>query len=130
MRALSRIQEPAYTALRIVVGLFLAIHGAQKLFGFVNPNPMPHFGSQLWWGGLIELLCGGLVALGIVTRTAAFLASGTMAVAYFQFHFKGDFADWSWLPVVNKGELAAVFSFVFLYIASRGPGRWALSRKW
>jgi len=74
-------------------------------------------------GGLIELVGGVLIALGIFTSIAAFIASGEMAVAYFMAHFKDGF----W-PIQNKGELAVLYCFVFLYIAMRGSGRWGVMR--
>jgi putative oxidoreductase len=122
-RLADRLEPLAYTALRVVAGLMFAFHGSQKLFGFPLDKAGPERFTQAWFGGVIELVTGVLMVLGLFTRAGAFLASGTMAVAYFQFHFKGDFAGWHWLPMVNKGELAALYAFVFLYIALRGPGR-------
>ena len=91
--------------------------------------PGPAVGSQLWFGGVIELVCGALIAVGLLTRLAALLASGTMAVAYIQFHWKFDFARSNWLPVINHGELAVLYSFVFLFIASRGGGCVSIDKK-
>jgi putative oxidoreductase len=92
----------------------------QKLFGILSTS-QPRMGTQLWFGGLIELVSGLAIAVGVFTSQAAFLASGTMAVAYTQFHWKlrggADF-----FPAINKGELALVYSVVFLYIACRGGG--------
>ncbi len=119
-RLLAPHASRAYMALRIVSGLLFAFHGVQKIFG-VFGGTSPDVGSQLWIGGLIELVTGLLIALGIGTRVAAFLASGTMAVAYFQFHWKFQFDD-NFFPAVNGGELAVVYCFVFLYIACRGAG--------
>src|SRR5688500_12827896 len=79
--------EIAYVLLRVVAGLMFAFHGVQKVFGVLTDH-QPPVGSQLWIGGLIELVCGFAIALGLLTPLAAFLASGTMAVAYFQFHWK------------------------------------------
>lgn len=115
----SRAAPYTYQALRIVAGVLFAFHGAQKLFGLYGRAPVV-VGSQLWTGAVIELVCGGLVALGLAVRPAAFLASGTMAVAYTQFHWKLGFAQGAWLPAVNKGELALVFAFLFLFFAARG----------
>lgn len=130
MRALrvSRFEPAAYAALRIVSGSLFAFHGAQKVFGWLSSKAPPAFGSQLWFGGLIELLGGSLIALGLFTRCAAFVASGTMAVAYTQFHWKLALSDWQWLPIVNKGELAALYCFVFLFIWLHGPGAASLDR--
>ena len=82
----------------------------------------PAVGSQMWIGGMIELVGGVLMAVGLFTRAAAFIASGTMAVAYVQFHWKlAGGADF--FPIVNKGEAALVYCFLFLYFACRGAGR-------
>ncbi|HVK72613.1 MAG TPA: DoxX family protein [Kofleriaceae bacterium] len=126
MRFLAKLQEPAYAGLRIVAGFLFLFHGVQKLFGWFTTNPTPAIFSQKWVGGGLELVCGVLIMLGLGTRLAAFIASGTMAVAYFQFHFKGELGDWHWLPIVNRGELAVLYCFVFLFIAARGPGKLAL----
>jgi putative oxidoreductase len=122
MNALARLEQPAYALLRIVSGALFALHGTQKLFNFPpSPHPIPQF-SQVWFGGVIELVCGVLIAIGLLTRPAAFLASGTMAVAYLQFHWKLQTEGLAWLPSVNQGELAVVYCFLFLFIAGRGGG--------
>ena len=123
---LSPRADGAYAALRIVAGLMFSVHGMQKLFGVLTEN-QPAVGSQLWVGGVIELVTGLLVAAGLFTTLAAFLASGTMAVAYFQFHWKLAL-DAQFFPVVNRGELAVLYCFVFLYIACRGPGPASVDR--
>jgi putative oxidoreductase len=125
-RFLERRAEPAYTLLRIVAGLMFAFHGAQKLFGVLTKF-QPPVGSQLWFGGIIELVTGIAIAAGIFTTLAAFLASGTMAVAYVQFHWKLG-AGARFLPAVNQGELAILYSLVFLYIACRVGGKWSVDR--
>jgi uncharacterized membrane protein YphA (DoxX/SURF4 family) len=84
-------------------------------------------GSQLWIGGLLELLGGAAILLGYRTRLAAFLCSGEMAVAYMQFHWKGHFGR-GFFPALNHGELAALYCFVFLFVATQGSGKWALDR--
>jgi putative oxidoreductase len=112
--------DAVYAAMRIVVGLLFAFHGMQKLFGVLSEH-QPAVGSQLWIGGIIELVAGLLIALGFFTVWAAFLASGTMAVAYVQFHWKFSFGS-DFFPTINRGELALVYAFVFLYIACRGAG--------
>lgn len=124
-KLLSPYTEAAYAALRIVTGLNFAFHGVQKLFGVLTDHAPPVF-SQIWVGGVIELVAGFAIALGIVTRCAAFIASGTMAVAYTQFHWKLQL-DQNFFPSVNKGELALIYAFVFLFIACRGPGRASLA---
>lgn len=90
-------ERPAFVALRIIAGTMFACHGLQKIFGLLGASSQPAFGSQLWVGGIIELVCGAAIALGLFTRVAALLASGTMGVAYVQFHWKLAFANWKWL---------------------------------
>ena len=111
--------------LRIVSAFLFIAHGAQKLFGFLAPpgapGPPPY--GQIWIGGAIEFFGGLLLLLGLFTRPVAFILSGTMAVAYFQMHAPGGF----W-PLQNKGELAAIYSFVFLFLAVAGGGEWSLDR--
>lgn len=134
-KSLTRLENHAYAALRIVAGAAFSFHGVQKILGWAAKNPTPAVGSQLWVGGVIELVCGSLIALGLFARPAAFLASGTMAVAYLQFHWKLAFADHRWLPAINRGELALVYCFLFLFVATRGAGvasldgRFALRKK-
>jgi putative oxidoreductase len=118
---LAPLTESVYAALRIIVGLLFALHGMQKIFGVLS-DFQPPVGSQLWIGGMIELVTGLLIAVGFLTAWAAFLASGTMAVAYIQYHWKFAF-DSNFFPVVNKGELALVYAFLFLFIACRGAGK-------
>lgn len=117
-----RVEGPAYAALRVVAGLAFSFHGMQKLFGWYSTHAMPAVGTQIWVGGVIELVCGLLIAAGLFARPAAFLASGTMAVAYIQFHWKLAFAAGAWLPAVNQGEPALLYCFLFLFIAARGAG--------
>jgi putative oxidoreductase len=116
--------ETTYALLRIVSGLMFTFHGVQKLFGYQSKF-QPPFGSQVWIGGVIELVCGLAIALGFYTRWAAFLASGTMAVAYLQFHWKLALGERLW-PAVNQGELALLYAFLFLFVSCRGGGKWAL----
>lgn len=117
--------DRAYAVLRIVSGLLFAFHGVQKLFGVLSEHPSPPVGSQIWIGGLIELAAGLAVALGAFTRWAAFLASGTMAVAYFQFHWKPQGAA-AVFPGVNGGEPAVLYCFLFLLVACKGAGTWGV----
>jgi putative oxidoreductase len=119
--------EVAYALLRIVSGALFTFHGVQKIFGVLSTSH-PALFSQIWIGGLIELVAGALIALGIATTWAAFIASGQMAVAYTQFHWKLAF-DSHFFPAINKGELAVLYAFVFLFVACRGNGRWSLGRK-
>ena len=108
--------------LRIVTGLMFMQHGAQKIFGFPAPARGPfELMSQMGIGGVLELVGGALIVLGLFTRPVAFILSGMMAVAYFQFH-----APQSLYPLVNQGELAALYCWVFLYLAFAGGGAWSL----
>ncbi len=127
MKFLAPFEARAYALLRIISGFFFAFHGAQKLFG-VWSEFHPAAGSQIWIGGVIELAGGLLILLGFRTRWAAFICSGTMAVAYAQFHWKFRF-DRNFFPGINEGELAAVYAFLFLFIACRGAGPWALDKQ-
>jgi putative oxidoreductase len=111
----------AYALLRIVVGLLFAMHGSQKLLGWPGDGQTVQLASLMGVAGIIELVGGLLIMVGFLTRIAAFLASGMMAVAYFMAH-----APQHALPIVNKGELAVVFCFVFLYIAAQGAGIWSI----
>lgn len=124
MKFLARFESPAYDLLRFFSGAMFSVHGMQKLFGVFTDHPMPPAGSQAWVGGIIELVCGIAIALGLFTRIAAFIASGEMAVAFFQFHIGGKLANWHWVPHLNGGELAVLYCFVFFYIATRGGGRY------
>jgi putative oxidoreductase len=110
----------AYALLRIVSGLMFAMHGTQKLFGFPTGSPVQVV-SLMGLAGVIELVTGVLIAVGFRTRWAAFLASGQMAVAYFMAH-----ASQSVYPIMNRGELAVLYCFVFLYMAAHGSGPWSL----
>ena len=113
------------SVLRIVAGFLFIAHGAQKLFGFLAPPgaPTPPLMSQIGIGGVLEFVGGLLLMLGLFTRPVAFILSGMMAVAYFQMHAPGGF----W-PLQNKGELAVLYCFVFLFLAVAGGGEWSLDR--
>ena len=119
-RYLGRFEPYLYAVLRIIAGFLFIWHGTQKLFGFPPPpgnQPAQPLSALMAVGGTIEFVCGLLILLGLFAGFAAFLASGMMAVAYFMAHASGGF-----LPLVNRGELAVLYCFVFLYIASRGSG--------
>lgn len=126
MQFLDKYTDTVYAALRIVSGAIFSIHGVQKIFGLLTDQTPPVL-SQLWIGGLIELVAGILIVVGFRTRIAAFIASGTMAVAYFQFHWKFRF-DENFFPAVNGGDAAILYCFVFLYIACKGAGILSLDR--
>jgi putative oxidoreductase len=113
-RLLGRVSPYTYAALRVVAGILFAFHGAQKLLGLFGGRQVTLM-SQMGLAGAIELGCGLLIAIGLLTSLAAFIASGEMAVAYFQAH-----APQGPIPIQNGGELAALYCFLFLYIASRG----------
>ena len=120
MNSLTRFADPVYCLMRLIVGLNFASHGGQLLFGMFGGMP----GSDkplLQLCGWIALVGGSLVAFGLLTRLAAFLASGTMAVAYFMVH-----ASHSFFPIVNEGELAVLYCWVFLFVLFHGPGRWSI----
>lgn len=122
-RFLAPYAPASYAILRIFLGLSFAFHGMQKIFGVFAKLPT-EFGTQMWWGGFIELVTGLLIAVGWRTTEAAFLASGTMAVAYIQFHWK--FAwDENFFPGLNEGEHSLLFAFPFLYVACFGAGKWS-----
>jgi putative oxidoreductase len=124
----ARLETISYAALRVVAGFMFLWHGSQKLLGFPAGKAAPEAFSQMWVGGLIELVCGSLITLGLLTRPAAFLASGMTAVAYIQFHWKGALGA-SFLPIVNKGELAVLYCFVFLLFCIRGAGPVSIDRQ-
>ncbi len=120
---LDRFSLPVLGIFRIVVGLLFALHGTAKLFGWpaTKSGAVPFGTWPYWWAGLIELVVGLLVALGLFTRLAALLGSGTMAYAYFTAHQ----AD-GVLPIQNGGELAVMYCFAFLLIAFAGAGAFAV----
>jgi putative oxidoreductase len=112
--------------LRIIAGFLIMQHGLQKIFGFPagpQPQPTPPLLSMMGFVGILELVGGILLIIGLFTRPAAFILSGMLAVAYFMAH-----APQGFWPVLNKGELAALYSFVFLYLAAAGGGEWSLDR--
>ena len=109
-----------YALLRIVAGLLFAQHGVQKLFGWLGGTQMP-LASQMGVAGIVEAFGGLAISLGLFTSPVAFIASGQMAVAYFQSHLPR--GVW---PIQNGGELAVLNCFLFLYIASRGSGKWSV----
>ena len=108
-----------YSLVRVVFGSLWVIHGLQK-YGVFGDEPL-EVASLRGVAGLIEIVAGTLIAVGLFTRPAAFIASGQMAAAYFISHLPRGF----W-PIENGGEPAVLFCFVFLYIASRGAGMWSI----
>lgn len=119
----NRYSEIAYALMRFMMGALFVCHGAQKLFGAFGQAAADK--PLMIAGGVIEFFGGLLIALGLLTRPAAFLASGMMAVAYFMAHAPG-----SLYPIKNHGELAVVLCFVFLYLAVAGGGRLSVDAVW
>jgi putative oxidoreductase len=110
--------------LRILVGLLFLEHGSAKLLGFPTPpSPQPAMMTLLWTQGVIELVGGLLIAVGFLTRPVAFILAGDMAVAYFMAHLPR-----SLFPLLNQGELAILYCFIFLLFFVAGPGRWSIDR--
>jgi putative oxidoreductase len=120
MNSLSRFADPVYCITRLIVGLLFASHGGQKILGFPPGGHGAGSGLMLL-GGWIELVCGLLIAVGLLTRVAAFIASGEMAVAYFMVHAKGGF-----FPIVNHGESAVFYCWFFFFAIFYGAGLWSL----
>ena len=112
-----------HSVLRIVAAFTYITHGTQKLFAMplAQPRPPVELMSQMGLAGVLEVFGGTLILLGLFTRPVAFILSGQMAVAYFQAHFPRSF----W-PVLNGGEPAVLFCFLYLYFAAAGPGPWSL----
>ena len=110
-----------HSLLRIVTGLLFAQHGAQKLFGWLGGQQVESLMSMMGIAGILELFGGILIIIGLFTRPVAFILAGEMAVAYFTAHLPNGF----W-PVVNQGELAALYCFIYLFFAAHGAGRWSL----
>ncbi len=124
--SLSRYAPHLLALLRIVAGLLFLVHGLVKLFGFpagAEPGQVP-LATIYGVAAIVELVGGALIALGLFTRPAAFIASGQMAVAYWMAHGSQGIH-----PILNGGELAILYCFIFLYIAAAGPGAFALDRE-
>jgi putative oxidoreductase len=125
MGALSEWSPRMLSVLRIVTGLIFLAHGSAKLLGFPAPADgmatAPPVLSLMWIGGLLELVGGALIVLGLFTRPTAFVLSGEMAVAYWMFH-----APRSPYPLVNEGDAAILYCFIFLYLVFAGAGPWSL----
>ena len=120
---LDRYTPYALAALRIAAALIFIPHGTQKLFGFPVPPQagLPPFLSLYWIGGVMEVVGGILILLGLFTRPVAFLLSGEMAVAYWMFH-----APQNLWPLLNRGDAAILYCFVFLLLVFTGPGAWSI----
>jgi putative oxidoreductase len=112
----------ALAVLRIVAALIFMEHGTQKLFGFPpSDRPQPELFSLSGLAGVLEFFGGIMLVLGLFTRPVAFILSGEMAVAYWMAH-----APQSFFPVLNGGDAAILYCFVFLYLVAAGPGAWSL----
>ena len=116
-------EEQSYALLRIVTGFLFIWHGTQKLLNFPVEFPYPLY-PLMYSAGTIEMVGGVLVMIGLFTRPAAFICSGTMAAAYWMAHGMN-----SVFPIINKGELAALYCFAFLFIAVRGAGIWSVDKR-
>lgn len=122
----SRYQPQALAILRIITGLLFMAHGIVKLFGWpdgAQPGQQ-EIATLLGVAGILETFGGGLIVLGLFTRPTAFILSGMMAVAYFMAHFPSGF-----LPILNGGEGAILYCFIFLYLVTSGPGAWSLDKR-
>ena len=125
-----KFQPWAWLALRVILGAFFAMHGAQKLFGFMGATPQAFLGgmgffginlgvNMLWIAGLVEFGTGILIAVGLFTRWAAALAAIQMILAYAAAHL-------GWNPLATGGELAAIYFFVWINVFAYGPGRYSI----
>jgi Predicted membrane protein len=120
MILLRRFEPYAYTLLRIAAGFLFMSHGLQKIFGLFGGRPVSVL-SLLGAAGIIETIGGALIMLGLATAPVALICSGEMAYAYFTSHLPRG----TW-PILNRGEPAALFAFIFLYIATRGSGSFSV----
>lgn len=118
---LARWTPQLQSVLRIIAAFLFIAHGTSKLFGFPDPQFVPPMGTLLWFAAVLEAFGGLLLLLGLFTRPVAFLLSGEMAAAYFKVHAPGGF----W-PILNHGEAAVLFCFIWLYFAGAGPGPWSI----
>ena len=132
MNWLNRFADPVYCLVRLIVGLMFACHGGQKILGSPPSERGLATNSAALTAGWIELSWGFLIALGFLTRLAAFIASGEMAVAYFLASFSGKTLNHApsvlerLLPILNKGELPVLLCFIFLLVVFYGPERWSI----
>ena len=114
----------ALGAFRILAGLLFMTHGTAKLFGWPTGSPAALGAWPMWWAGALEVVLGGLIALGLFARAAAFVGSGMMAVAYFWMHWGGEPGKLFWWQ--NRGEVVMLFSFIWLFFAAAGAGPFSL----
>ena len=124
LEALETVWAPRFlSVLRIVSGLIFLEHGTGKWLGFPALGRSPELASMSGAGGVIELVGGTLLVLGLFTRPVAFILSGEMAIAYWWSHAPRNF-----FPILNQGDAAILYCFIFLYIAFAGGGPWSLDR--
>jgi len=119
---MKQFEGQTYALMRIIAGFLFLWHGSEKLLGY--PEASMAGGYVKYVAGGIELVGGALIMIGLFTAPAAFLASGLMAAAYWMAHGTNDF-----FPILNRGELAVLYCFVFLYISSKGDGMWSIGGK-
>jgi len=117
----ARLAPHVLSLLRIVAALLFLEHGLSRLFGWPSPIPTPHVFTTYWFAGVIELAGGALLTLGLFSRLAALIMSGEMAFAYFMSH-----APHGFFPILNRGDGAILYCFVFFYVVFAGPGPWSL----
>ena len=121
MKFMRPFEDQTYALLRIVSGFLFLWHGSQKLLGFPPPSFDPPWHITYIAGG-IELIGGAMIMIGLFAAPAAFLSSGLMAAAYWMAHFDTE----NWLPIMNRGDAAVLYCFVFLYVAAKGSGIWSI----
>jgi putative oxidoreductase len=114
----------ALSVLRIIAALIFLEHGTGKLLGFPALPAIPPMYSLAWIGGIFELIGGALLLVGFFSRSVAFLLAGEMAVAYFSSHMPRNF-----FPIINGGDAAILYCFVFLYLVFAGPGPWSIDAR-